>query len=150
MPRAPRKAWNGGSSKGIEKTMRSLCLIAACCLTAYVLLVVPTPFAFARPLLVSEVQSGCEALVTSALPDRIPQRLQRQARRCADVIQKLLHEREEASNGLCLARAVPLSSAAGAVFLYLRDNLSTHEQPFESVARTALLRFLPCRPNRSP
>ncbi len=101
--------------------------------------------ASARPLLAGEAQPGCEALMTSPTPEQAPRRLQRQARLCATVIQQLLQEREAASQGLCPAQAVRLSSAAGAVFLYLGDHPSTREQAFESVARTALLRFLPCR-----
>ncbi len=104
--------------------------------------------ASARPLLAGEAQPGCKALMTSPMAEQIPRRLQRQARLCATVIQKLLQEREAASQGLCPAQAVRPSSAAGAVFLYLGDNPSTLEQAFESVARTALLRFLPCRSSR--
>jgi hypothetical protein len=83
--------------------------------------------------------------MASPAPDQVPRRLQRRARLCADTIQKLLQEREAASQGRCPAQSVRLSSAAGAVALYLRDYPSSHEQAFKGVARTALLRFLPCR-----
>jgi hypothetical protein len=120
--------------------MRCLGLIAGFVLIA----AAPAPTS-ARPLLAGEAQPGCEALMSAPTPDQAPRRLQRQARLCADMIQKLLQERETASQGRCPAQSVRLSSAAGAVALYLRDYPSSHEQPFEGIARTALLRFLPCR-----